>query len=47
MAKHMHLTLDDRYQNFQIDELIRYFLPKGKPFDYYTQEDISYMMDNI
>ena len=28
-------------------ELIRYFVPKGKPFDCYTQEDISYMMDNI
>jgi len=28
-------------------ELIRYFVPKGKPFDLYTEEDISRMMDNI
>lgn len=28
-------------------ELIRYFIPKGKPFDPYTQEDINCMMDNI
>ena len=28
-------------------ELIRYFVPKGKPFDSYTQDDISRMMDNI
>lgn len=28
-------------------EFIRYFIPKGKPFDPYTQKDISHMMDNI
>lgn len=28
-------------------ELIRYFVPKGKPFDPYTHEDISRMMDHI
>lgn len=28
-------------------ELIRYFIPKGASMDPYTQEDISYMMDNI
>lgn len=28
-------------------EMIRYFIPKGKPFDCYTQDDICLMMDHI
>lgn len=28
-------------------EFIRYFVPKGKSFDLYTQDDINRMMNNI